>query len=1046
MLELVAGNSLERDRQVLVELRNILFKENKIHRGEYARWNISDISPCNWAGITCYNGRVSEINLRESDISGGFFEGFPNLTELSSIDLSKNTIHGVIPGSLNQCRGLRYLNLSHNIISGQLNLSGLHQLEVLDLTLNRFNGSIQSNFPELCVNLVVFNISLNRFSGGINGLFDRCSKLKFLDLSSNTFSGDIWPGFANLLEFSVSGNNITGLISEENFPKNCSLTLLDLSQNHLYGPFPDSISNCKNLGNLDLWGNKFTGRIPSGIGTLPDLENLFLGSNKFDRSIPEELLNCSKLAFLDLSNNSFGGEIQSIFGRFRQIKLLTLHGNNYAGGLRSSGILNLKNIVRLDLSFNNFSGPLPVEISQMPKIKFLILAYNNFSGPIPPEFGNVTTLQILNLSHNKLSGQIPTSIGNLKSLLWLKLAENSLSGQIPAEIGNCRSLLWLDLANNQLSGKIPAAMSNMGRDPKETFEHNRMTYHSTASTGECLLMRQWLPTDYPPFRFMHAIMNRKQCRRTWDNLLMGYGIIPICLDRTPKSRVRTLAISGFIQLTANNLTGEIPPEIGQMAPLSLLHLNRNKLEGFLPSEISKLPLIVLNLSANALSGAIPSSIGYVRCMQSLDLSRNNFSGVLPSTLNNLADLSKFNVSFNVRLEGVIPLMGQLSTFDNRSFLGNPLIRWESTNRSSSRTGSPPAEKEPQSTSPKVVAFWVFLCIAVGSFGCSVLALAMCVTRRRSARTMPEKCRRGGESSSSLELPRTTLLDKGVSFSYLDIVIATRGFSEETVIGRGGFGVVYGGALPGGRAVAVKELQSEGPEGEREFQAEMEVLCAAGKHPNLVALLGWCLFGTQKLLVYEYMEGGSLEGLISDWSRFGWERRLSAAVGVARALVFLHHECVPAVVHRDVKASNVLLYGAGRARVTDFGLARVMRPGDSHVSTVVAGTVGYVAPEYAQTWQATTKGDVYSFGVLVMELATGRRALDKGDECLVDMVRGVKGEGFKGAVTVEGFGAEAMGKLLEVGLRCTAEVPLSRPSTKQVLEVLQQIRPEVLDQL
>lgn len=1070
----MVGISLEKDQEVLLMLRDFLLKGNRYNRGPYALWNASDPSPCDWNGITCGNGRVTEINLRESSISGEIFGGFSELTELSRLDLSKNTICGAIPTDLNQCRRLKYLNLSHNIIEGPLNLSGLSELEVLDVTLNRLNGSIQSNFAEFCTNLVVFNISINRFGGGIRDLFDRCPRLRFLDLSSNMFVGHIWQGFSNLQEFSVSGNNITGVITADTFPSNCSLSQLDLSQNNLSGTFPDSISNCRNLTNLNIWGNRFSGMIPPGIGSLQELEYLFLGNNIFDRRIPEQLLNCSKLASLDLSKNNFGPEVQGIFGRFTQVKFLMLQGNNYSQGIESSGILTLKNILRLDLSFNNFSGQLPIEIAQMPQLKFLILAYNNFSGHIPPAFGNITTLQALDLSHNMLSGPIPPSLGNLTSLLWLTLADNSLTGQIPPEIGNCRSLMWLNLANNQLSGEIPLSIAEMGSSPGETFELNRRNSRISASSGECLAMRRWLPAEYPPFSFVHTLMNRKNCRRTWDNLLSGRGIISICLNQS--SRSRTLNISGYIQLTGNRLTGEIPVQIGKMTWLSLIHLNRNRFSGRLPDEIGKLPLVVLNVSTNLLSGPIPSTVGDLRCLQNLDLSLNNFSGELPQALNYLSELNMFNVSFNPFLAGVIPTTGQLGAFDDNSFLGNPLIKRSHTNQSSPPTDPSLQQDEGAAAlSRRMVAFWIFFAISVALFFSGFLILAFCVVgRRRSSNAAPsdDPFPREGSSSSkrwhgmeassssstatsgaSFDAAKVIRLDKAVSFSYLDIVAATRGFSDDMVIGRGGFGVVYRGVLPDGRPVAVKKLQRQGPEGEREFQAEMEVLCrgrAGGwPHPNLVALFGWCLLGAQKLLVYEYMQGGSLEDVIADWAQLGWEGRLAVAAGVARALVFLHHECFPAVVHRDVKASNVLLDGAGRARVTDFGLARVVRPGDSHVSTVVAGTVGYVAPEYGHTWHATTKGDVYSFGVLAMELATGRRALDGDDECLVELVRRVSREGRQGAAVVvpvrlpgmepgdgtptEGLGA--MGKLLGLGLRCTEESPQARPSMKQVLEDL-----------
>nr|GMC55300.1 probable LRR receptor-like serine/threonine-protein kinase At1g74360 [Ipomoea batatas] len=237
------------------------------------------------------------------------------------------------------------------------------------------------------------------------------------------------------------------------------------------------------------------------------------------------------------------------------------------------------------------------------------------------------------------------------------------------------------------------------------------------------------------------------------------------------------------------------------------------------------------------------------------------------------------------------------------------------------------------------------------------------------------------------------------------------------------------------------MQREGIEGDREFMAEMEVLSGNGfgwPHPNLVTLYGWCLDGSEKLLVYEFMGGGSLEDMITDRVKFSWKKRIKAAIDVAKALVFLHHECHPCIVHRDVKASNVLLDRDGGARVTDFGLARFMDSSKTHVSTMMAGTVGYVAPEYGQTWQATTRGDVYSYGVLAMELATGRRAVDGGEECLLEWARRVMGDGRQGFSRLA-EGAEEMCELLRIGIRCTAETPCLRPNMKEVLEMLLRIK-------
>ncbi|KAF2316077.1 hypothetical protein GH714_040872 [Hevea brasiliensis] len=1020
--KVVAGDSLDTDREVLLNLKTFLEQENPINRGQYSQWGLlnTNLDPCNWSGIICTNdgsgSRVSGINLTGNNISGELYNNFSSLTALSHLDLSQNYIRGSIPNDLSTCQNLAFLNLSHNMLEGELNLTGLNNLQTLDLSVIGFSGKFSPPFRNL---------------------------------------GGIWTGFSRLKEFSASENFLTGEVLGSSISENCSLEVFDLSENNFTGDFPKEISNCRNLINLNMWGNKFTGQIPSEIGTISGLEALFLGNNSFSQVIPESLLNLSSLAFLDLSRNNFGGDIQEIFGRFTQVKFLVLHGNSYTGGLYSSGVLKLPNVVRLDLSFNNFSGPLPVEISQMPSLKYLILAYNRFNGSIPKEYGNLTGLQALDLSFNSLTGSIPTSLGNLTSLLWLMLANNSLTGEIPPELGNCSSLMWLNLANNKLSGSIPAELVNIGRDPTPTFHSNLQNERIIAGSGECLAMKRWIPADYPPFSFAYTILTRKSCRSIWDRMLRGTGLFPVF---AAGSTMRTLEISGYLQLSGNQLSGKVPRDIGKMQSFSLLHLGYNKINGTLPPQIGQLPLVVLNLSKNGFSGEIPNEIGNIKGLQNLDLSYNNFSGTF-TILNNLSELNKFNISYNPLISGVIPSTGKLATFEKDSYFGDPLLVLPKFINNSS--DFPPKNRKIDRNKGDHIrwaGFLALLIITLAFLVCGVLTFIVWKLGKsppdsrghllQETRYLHDLASSSGNSSPWLSDTTKVFRLHKTAFTHADILKATCNFSECRILGKGGFGTVYGGVLPDGRQVAVKKLQREEIEGEREFRAEMDVLSGNGfgwPHPNLVTLYGWCLDGSEKILVYEYMEGGSLEDLVSDRMRLTWRRRIDIAIDIARALVFLHHECYPAIVHRDVKASNVLLDKDGKARVTDFGLARFVDAGDSHVSTMVAGTVGYVAPEYGQTWKATTKGDVYSFGVLAMELATGRRAVDGGEESLVEWARRVLGSARSrvGRAVIPVMllgsgladGAVEMCELLKIGIWCTEEAPQARPNMKEVLPML-----------
>ncbi|WOH10428.1 hypothetical protein DCAR_0729897 [Daucus carota subsp. sativus] len=1047
------GDSVDTDKEVLLHLRSFLEEKNHFNRGLYTTWNPLDSSPCGWYGISCNNGRVTGINLSNNNIAGNLFGNFSALSELNYLDFSVNTIEGSVPSDLGQCQNLKFLNLSHNLIQGELNLTGLNNLEILDLAVNRFSGDIKLTFPTICNSLVVANISLNNLTGEIGNSFDECWNLEYVDLSSNFLTGNINLGFERLKELEISNNSISGTISPSVFSVNCSLEALDLSENMLYGEFPKEISYCKNLAVLNLWGNSFTGLIPAELGSLTSLEALLLGNNKFFNIIPESLVGLKNLVLLELSGNSFGGDIQEVLGRMTQVKYLLLSGNSYTGGLFSSGILNLTNIARLDLSYNNLSGHLPIAFTEMLGLKHLFLAFNQFSGNIPLEYGNFPQLQILDLSYNMLSGSIPPTLGKLNSLLWLMLADNQLTGEIPPELGNCSSLLWLNFANNQISGKIPPELADMAKNATPTFLVNRIDDRITAGSGECSVLTRWIPADYPPFSFVFTLLTVKKCRSLWDMLLKGYGIFPVC---APGSKVRTNIITGYVLLHNNSLSGRIPTEIGKMQKLSMLHLGINNFDGTLPEDLAQIPLVVFNVSQNKFSGEIPVALGTMTCLRNLDLSYNNFSGTFPASLNNLNDLSSFNVSYNPYITGLVPGTGQLATFEKSSFLGNPLLRLPPYISNNTKE-SPDISAQPRKNVK--FALVVFIAITLAFLVCGLMSVLVCIVGRRSdnlpSYLLEVKERHdtgsisGGSSPWLSDKVTIVRLDK-TEFTHKDIFVATEYFSDDRIIGRGGFGTVYRGVLPDGREVAVKKQQREGPEGEREFRAEMEVLTGNGfgwPHPNLVTLYGWCLDGSEKLLVYEYMVGGSLEELISDRTRLTWRRRIDIALDVARALVFLHHECFPLIVHRDVKASNVLLDKDGKARVTDFGLARVVDAGGSHVSTMVAGTVGYVAPEYGQTWQATTKGDVYSYGVLVMELATGRRAVDGGEECLVEWARRVMGNGRQGRTLVpvgllvssrRGEGAEELCELLRVGIRCAAEMPQARPNMKEVLAMLVKI--------
>ncbi|KAM5553280.1 hypothetical protein ABKV19_025482 [Rosa sericea] len=246
-VDVVHGDSLDTDMEVLLSLKAFMQQHNRLNQGQYLKWNQSD-NPCEWPRISCNDdNRVSAVDLSNSKISGEVFGNFSALTALSHLDLSMNTLGGAIPEDLSQCQSLKYLNLSHNILEGEMKLQGFSQLEVLDLAVNRFYGDMNIRFPGICKNLVVANDSTNSFTGRIDQCFDECLNLQYLDLSSNSFSGDLWVGFT-IREFSVSENYLSGPGHLPSiFNGSFSLVNLDLSQKEFSGEVAKGISNCWNL-------------------------------------------------------------------------------------------------------------------------------------------------------------------------------------------------------------------------------------------------------------------------------------------------------------------------------------------------------------------------------------------------------------------------------------------------------------------------------------------------------------------------------------------------------------------------------------------------------------------------------------------------------------------------------------------------------------------------------------------------------------------------------------------------------------------------------
>ncbi|KAE8789675.1 hypothetical protein D1007_36104 [Hordeum vulgare] len=485
----------------------------------------------------------------------------------------------------------------------------------------------------------------------------------------------------------------------------------------------------------------------------------------------------------------------------------------------------------------------------------------------------------------------------------------------------------------------------------------------------------------------------------------------------------------------------------------VLNLGINNFTGMIPQKIGQLKgLIFLNLSSNQLSGEIPEAICNLTSLQTLDLSGNHLIGKIPAALSNLHFLSKFNISNN-DLEGSIPAVGQLSTFPNSSFDGNPkLCGHMLVNHCSSAKTPPITQRRKKKKGVFALAFGVFFGGVAILF---LLARLLFLLRGTSFLT-----KRWSNNNNDIEATSSNLNSeyslvmvprgKGEQnkLTVADLLKATKNFHKDHIIGCGGYGLVYKAELPDGSKVAIKKLNSEMCLMEREFSAEVDALSMA-QHDNLVPFWGYCIQGDSRLLIYSYMENGSLDDWLhnrdtDDNPFLDWPIRLKIAQGASQGLSYIHDGCKPHIVHRDIKSSNILLDKDFKAYVADFGLSRLIFPNRTHVTTELVGTLGYIPPEYGQGWVATLRGDMYSFGVVLLELVTGRRPVHicPRSKELVKWVQEMRSKGEQIEVldpALRGTGyEEQMLKVVEVACQCVNHNPGMRPAIQEVVAFLNSI--------
>ncbi|KAI3889364.1 hypothetical protein MKX03_024455 [Papaver bracteatum] len=874
-------------------------------------------SPCKWDGITCNSkGSVTELNLTSSNLQGTLHSfNFSSFTNFVSIDLSNNKLSGFIPSQIGNLSKLSYLGLSMNKFSGHLpaEIGFFTNMIFLDVSQNQISGRIPTSIYNLS-NLDTLYLDQNQLYGTIHRHIGMLKSLTRLTLSTNNLTGPIPISLCNLNNINIiylHENKLSGYIPQE-IGKLSSLIELTLSTNNLVGPIPTSITKLSKLDTLYLYENKLSGTIPQGIGRLTSLTDLELSTNNFVGPIPTSICNLTSLNTLYLFENKLSGYIPQDIGNLRSLVDLELNMNNLNGPIPTS-ICNLSNLDILLLHQNQLSGQIPQEIGRLGSLTNLMLSSNNLTGSIPPSLCNISNLNMLYLFKNQLSGPIPEEIGKLSLLTDVGLWKNHLTGSIPASLSNLTNIVKLNIYENQFSGTIPQDIGRL----------RSLTYFS-------------LSTNNFVGRIPASLCN------------LTVGMLP---------NLQRLYISN------NQLTGPIPKQLGGCSNLLDLDLSRNRLNGSIPNQIGSLISlqIRLDLSQNELSGQIPSDFGKLNKLERLNLSYNKLSGSIPSSFNEMLSLTTVDVSYN-ELTGCS--FGALKK--NSGLCGNHSGSLKPCNSTIMNGG--------KKVKPKLAVI-----ILVPLFGFLFLVFTFLAVFFLLGKRLVRNLEQVDQPTATN--PRRNIFsvqNYDGKLVFEEVIAATENFDAKYCIGAGGYGSVYKVELSTGQVVAVKKLHSSDEDSKivdlKSFEREVHALTEI-RHKNIVKLFGFCSSVERQIsfLVYEFVERGSLKKILCDGEQaveFDWIKRIRFIKGTADALAYMHHDCVPAIVHRDISSNNVLLDFEYEARVSDFGTARILKP-DSSNWTSLAGTYGYVAPELAYTMKVTEKCDVYSFGVLMLEVLHGR---------------------------------------------------------------------------
>ncbi|KAI5081929.1 hypothetical protein GOP47_0001672 [Adiantum capillus-veneris] len=932
------------------------------------------------------------------------------------------------------------------------------QVTALDLSHFNLSGSLPA-FPTFPPSLSSLNLCCNSFSGPLSAsLFSNLSALTFLDISHNFFIGP-FPSCClprSLLSLSAFSNNFTGPL-----PLNFSLSLpflrlLDLAGSFFSGAIPPDYGHFPFLSYLSLSGNFLTGPIPPQLGNLSQLTHLVLGYNSFGHTpIPPQLGHLHNLLYLDLCCSSLSGIIPPQLGSLTSLDTLFLYANKLVGGIPLE-LGNMSSVMSFDVSNNSLSGSVPLQLGKLQKLTLLSLMCNNLSGALPIEIGRMRYLLTILVWNNSLSGSLPPELGKNSPLQWVDVSSNMFSGPIPPDLCFKQNLTKLIIFSNKFTGNIPDSLAKCQTLQRVRMQDNQLTSSIPEGFGSLMeLTRLELQIN----QLNGKIPSDVSFSATLAYLDVSYN----SLEGTLPPNLWSLSSIQALYAAGNKLTGNIPSGYGKCPFLTNLDLSQNLLSGNIPEALSNCQkLTTIQLQQNFLSGDIPSKLAHLPQLEFLDFSHNMLTGFIPQDFKTIPSLKGFNVSYN-NLSGVLPSEGIFMTASPSSFVGNPGLMCGGILGPCSEINSGYELTKRVTWSLE----WLLGCVLF-IFTAVFLFVGW---RYVVMRYGPQICHKEMEENLEDWPWRLTAFQR-LCFSCNDVLEALK---EENIVGRGGTGVVYKVEMPSGDVVAVKRLfgmqRDTHFEKDNGFRGEIDLLGSI-RHRNIVRLLGYCSNNVNTLLVYEYMPNGSLGDALHSEQKSNvladWMTRYNIAVGIAQGLCYLHHDCFPQVIHRDVKSNNILLDAHLEARVADFGVAKLIETNDS--MSMIAGSYGYIAPEYAYTLKVNEKTDIYSFGVVLLELLTGRRPVESEYGDAVNIVEWVRAKMQIGradcnsasapatAATASCQGLQApdlldcnvgascwwvreeMLLVLRIALLCTSRFPRDRPSMRDVITMLAEAKP------